>query len=140
MAIFQEPEEPSKAAVTTKREGLYEVHDVAKSSSPIPADEVKPLEAMRTVNIFSSLSAVYHLYKLKGTTPCTSFSVLYGERHTYFDDIESFLYVMLPFFFLCRTAVKGGITHCRNSMVRPTPWVWAARSHEALAREACHVG
>ncbi|KIJ17550.1 hypothetical protein PAXINDRAFT_9495 [Paxillus involutus ATCC 200175] len=69
MAIFQEPEEPSKAAVTTKREGLYEVHDVAKSSSPIPADEVKPLEAMRTVNIFSSLSAVYHLYKLKGTTP-----------------------------------------------------------------------
>ena len=35
----------------------------------------------------------------KGTTPYMSFNVLRGGMHTHYDDIESFLYVLLLFFF-----------------------------------------
>ncbi|KAF9231150.1 hypothetical protein BU15DRAFT_68575 [Melanogaster broomeanus] len=82
MAILQEPEEPTEAAATSKPKGLRKVDDTPRSSSPIQADESKPIKALRT-----------------GTTSYMSMNVLYGGRHTYFDDMESFLYLVLLFFF-----------------------------------------
>ncbi|KIJ15390.1 hypothetical protein PAXINDRAFT_169232 [Paxillus involutus ATCC 200175] len=84
MAKRQEPEKPTKAAVKTNHDDLLLVEDdgVARSSSPIPSDEMTPLKALRT-----------------GTIPYMSFNVLYGGRHTHFDDMESFLYVVFLFFF-----------------------------------------
>ncbi|KIJ07780.1 hypothetical protein PAXINDRAFT_102811, partial [Paxillus involutus ATCC 200175] len=90
MAILQEPEQPTEAAATvrTKREGLLDDDDddddddVPRSSSPIPSDELNSFKALRT-----------------GTIPYMSFNVLYGGRHAYFDDMESFLYVVFLFFF-----------------------------------------
>jgi hypothetical protein len=35
----------------------------------------------------------------QGTFPYISYNVLFGGRHTHFDDVESFLYVLLLFFF-----------------------------------------
>ncbi|KIJ07672.1 hypothetical protein PAXINDRAFT_19155 [Paxillus involutus ATCC 200175] len=49
MAKLQKPEKPTEAAATvrTKRKGLIDDPGVARSSSPIPSDEVKPLKALR---------------------------------------------------------------------------------------------
>ncbi|KIJ21028.1 hypothetical protein PAXINDRAFT_6805 [Paxillus involutus ATCC 200175] len=81
MAILQEPEKPTEATVGTKRKGLLDP-GVARSSSPIPPDEMKPIKAPCT-----------------GKIPYMSLNVLFGGRHTHFDDMESFLYVVLLFFF-----------------------------------------
>ncbi|KAF9232826.1 hypothetical protein BU15DRAFT_80781 [Melanogaster broomeanus] len=82
MAILQEPKEPGADIVTTEDDDVFEIDAVLKASSPIPLDESEPLKALQT-----------------GTTPYLSFNVLYGRKHTYFDDMESFLYVLLLFFF-----------------------------------------
>jgi hypothetical protein len=72
---------------------------VARSSSPIPSDEMNPFKALRTVSIVSRLSSVSYSFTSKGTIPYMSFNVLDGGRHTHFDDMESFLYVVFLFFF-----------------------------------------
>ncbi|KIJ21027.1 hypothetical protein PAXINDRAFT_6804 [Paxillus involutus ATCC 200175] len=82
MAILQEPEEPTRVTVRTRRTGLLDDPGEARSSSPIPSDEMNPFKALRT-----------------GTIPYMSFNVLDGGRHTHFDDMESFLYVVFLFFF-----------------------------------------
>ncbi|KAF8833171.1 hypothetical protein BDN67DRAFT_976708, partial [Paxillus ammoniavirescens] len=84
MAILQEPEKPTEtvAIVRTKRDGLLDNDRAARFPSPIKSDGVKPVKALRT-----------------GTIPYMSFNVLYAERHTHFDDMESFLYVVFLFFF-----------------------------------------
>ncbi|KIJ07673.1 hypothetical protein PAXINDRAFT_173363 [Paxillus involutus ATCC 200175] len=83
MAILQEPEKPTEAAATvTIEQDLFDDPGVARASLPIPPDETKPIKAPRT-----------------GTIPYMSFNVLHGRRHTHFDDMESFLYVVLLFFF-----------------------------------------
>ncbi|KAF9235302.1 hypothetical protein BU15DRAFT_78134 [Melanogaster broomeanus] len=82
MAILQEPEDATAITKPKVLQVLREPDDRARSSSPITPDESKPIKALRT-----------------GTTPYMSFNVLYGGNHTYFDDMESFLYVMLLFFF-----------------------------------------
>ncbi|KAF8836932.1 hypothetical protein BDN67DRAFT_983581 [Paxillus ammoniavirescens] len=82
MAKLQEPEKPTEPTVRTRRKGLIHNRGVARVSSLIPANEVKPRKALRT-----------------GTIPYMSFNVLFGGRHTYFDDMESFLYVVFLFFF-----------------------------------------
>ncbi|KAF8838531.1 hypothetical protein BDN67DRAFT_1070668 [Paxillus ammoniavirescens] len=81
MAKLQEPEKPTEATVTTKGRRLI-IPAQEMSSSPIPSDETKPIKALRT-----------------GTISYMSFNVLYGRRHTHFDDMESFLYVVILFFF-----------------------------------------
>ncbi|KAF9232825.1 hypothetical protein BU15DRAFT_80780 [Melanogaster broomeanus] len=82
MAILQEPEDATAITKPKVLEVLREPDERARSSSPITPDESKPIKALRM-----------------GTTPYISFNVLYGGNHTYFDDMESFLYVMLLFFF-----------------------------------------
>ncbi|KAF8834940.1 hypothetical protein BDN67DRAFT_1072569 [Paxillus ammoniavirescens] len=82
MAILQEPEKRTEATVRTKRKDLRDDPGMARSSSSFPPDEMKPIKAPRT-----------------GTLPYMSFNVLHGRRHTHFDDMESFLYVVLLFFF-----------------------------------------
>jgi serine/threonine protein kinase len=54
MAILQEPEKPTEATVKTKRKSYF--IRVARSSSPIPSDEVNPVKALRTVSIVSVAS------------------------------------------------------------------------------------
>ncbi|KIJ05646.1 hypothetical protein PAXINDRAFT_21117 [Paxillus involutus ATCC 200175] len=83
MAKLQEPDKRTVATVTTEPESFF-IRDagVARSSSPIPSDETKPIKALRT-----------------GTISYMSFNVLAGRRHTNFDDMESFLYVVFLFFF-----------------------------------------
>ncbi|KAF9240282.1 hypothetical protein BU15DRAFT_61607 [Melanogaster broomeanus] len=82
MAILPEPEEPATEIVTTEDGDPADIDAVLRASSPIQPDGSEPLKALRT-----------------GTTPYMSFNVLFGRKHTYFDDMESFLYVLLLFFF-----------------------------------------
>ncbi|KAF9230793.1 kinase-like domain-containing protein [Melanogaster broomeanus] len=82
MAILQEPEEPATDIVTTEDDDPADIDAALRASSPIQPDGSEPLKALRT-----------------GTTPYMSFNVLFGGKHTYFDDMESFLYVLLLFFF-----------------------------------------
>ena len=68
-----------------------------------------------------------------GTFPYISCGMLLDKRHTHFDDVESFLYVPLPFFFsyagplskkelehaheigIIRLIGAGRLSHMRNS-------------------------
>ncbi|KAF9241401.1 kinase-like domain-containing protein [Melanogaster broomeanus] len=134
MAILQEPEEPTEATVPSQRKGLRKVDPTARFSLPIPLDESKPLKALRT-----------------GTTPYMSMNVLSGGRHTYFDDMESFLYVVLLFFFSyagplskeeLRTADNGGFAQIpgsgRLSHLRRWPdtyAMWAEGPFRVIANE-----
>ncbi|KAF8833227.1 hypothetical protein BDN67DRAFT_1058910 [Paxillus ammoniavirescens] len=83
MVMLQEPEKRTLAAVKPQSEDLSDDDsDVAGSSSHISADGSNPVRALRM-----------------GTIPYMSFNILFGGRHTRFDDMESFLYVMFLFFF-----------------------------------------
>ena len=101
MAILQDAEEtPVQVRRCKNREDFQKL---MKAPSPIPMNESKPLKALRTVRIIrntfvSSTSYICSCYH-KGTMPYMSFNVLRGGTHTYHDDIESFLYVLLLFFF-----------------------------------------
>ncbi|KIK83441.1 hypothetical protein PAXRUDRAFT_35479 [Paxillus rubicundulus Ve08.2h10] len=81
MAILQGPEKRTEDAVQSE-DSSDDDYGMARSSSPISADEANPLKALRT-----------------GTIPYMSFNVLHGRKHTRFDDMESFLYVVFLFFF-----------------------------------------
>ncbi|KIJ06380.1 hypothetical protein PAXINDRAFT_20428 [Paxillus involutus ATCC 200175] len=83
MAKLQEPEERTLNVVTPQSEDFSDDdYDVGRSSSPISEDGANPPKALRT-----------------GTIPYMSFNVLHGRKHTRFDDMESFLYVVFLFFF-----------------------------------------
>ncbi|KIJ21025.1 hypothetical protein PAXINDRAFT_6802, partial [Paxillus involutus ATCC 200175] len=138
MAILQEPEKPTEATVKTKRKSYF--IRVARSSSPIPSDEVNPVKALRT-----------------GTIPYMSFNLLYRRKHTHFDDMESFLYVVFLFFFsyagpLSKEELRDADT---RGFVQPTGsgrfphmrrWpnelkIWAGRNlHTAAVWKICGLG
>jgi hypothetical protein len=100
MAKLQEPEERTLDVVTPQSEDFSDDdYDVGRSSSPISEDGANPPKALRTVSTFRCLSAVSYSPKPKGTIPYMSFNVLHGRKHTRFDDMESFLYVVFLFFF-----------------------------------------
>ncbi|KAI6107817.1 hypothetical protein EDD16DRAFT_88146 [Pisolithus croceorrhizus] len=105
-------------------------------SSPLLEDD-KPYKAQRT-----------------GTTPYMSIGVLRGESHTHFDDIESFLYVLVLFFLsykgpLQKEALKRaqvqGFTQPLGAGRLPhvTSWPdmferWASGSHQEISN--CKAG
>ncbi|KAG6378983.1 hypothetical protein JVT61DRAFT_13271 [Boletus reticuloceps] len=59
---------------------------------------IKPWTRFSTLSTLKS-SALPEKAVLTGTFPYISYNVLWGRRHTQFDDVESFLYVLLLFFF-----------------------------------------
>ncbi|KAG8221297.1 hypothetical protein J3R82DRAFT_1463 [Butyriboletus roseoflavus] len=83
MAILQDAEDPTPIS-NSSTESDDESSEVSEKSSPKAAtpDEKKRVKGLRT-----------------GTFPYISFNVLLGARHTHFDDVESFLYVLFLFFF-----------------------------------------
>ncbi|KAF8450226.1 hypothetical protein L210DRAFT_2376004 [Boletus edulis BED1] len=83
MAILQNAEEPTQAqAQPVKPRTRLSTRSTQKPSALPEPDSKKPMRALRT-----------------GTFPYISYNVLWGRRHTQFDDVESFLYVLLLFFF-----------------------------------------
>ncbi|KAF8434972.1 hypothetical protein L210DRAFT_2540317 [Boletus edulis BED1] len=81
MAIRQNAEEPTQPEPVRPRPIFFKCYTPEFSTLPEP-DSKKPMRALRT-----------------GTFPYISYNVLGGGRHTQFDDVESFLYVLLLFFF-----------------------------------------
>ncbi|KAF8448663.1 hypothetical protein L210DRAFT_3522817 [Boletus edulis BED1] len=75
------------------------------AEEPTEPEPVKPRTRCSTrstqkSSIFSELDSKKHMRALRtGTFPYISYNVLGGGRHTQFDDVESFLYVLLLFFF-----------------------------------------
>ncbi|KAF8450224.1 hypothetical protein L210DRAFT_3755871 [Boletus edulis BED1] len=83
MAILQNAEEPTQAqAQPVKPRTRLSTRSTQKSSILPEPDSKQPMRALRT-----------------GTFPYISYNVLWGGKHTQFDDVESFLYVLLLFFF-----------------------------------------
>ncbi|KAF8434990.1 hypothetical protein L210DRAFT_2541171 [Boletus edulis BED1] len=81
MAILQNTEEPTQPEPIKPR--IRRSRRSTEKSSILPKSGSKTsMRALRT-----------------GTFPYMSYNVLLGRRHTQFDDIESFLYVLLLFFF-----------------------------------------
>ncbi|KAF8445012.1 hypothetical protein L210DRAFT_3531725 [Boletus edulis BED1] len=81
MAILQNAEEPTQPE-PVKLHVPFSKRFKQKSSTLLQPDGKKPMRALRT-----------------GTFPYISYNVLRGGKHTQFDDVESFLYVLLLFFF-----------------------------------------
>ncbi|KAF8450227.1 hypothetical protein L210DRAFT_3520093 [Boletus edulis BED1] len=81
MAILQNAEEPTQPEPVEPKP-LFLRHSTRKSAILPEPDCKKTMRALRT-----------------GTFPYISYNVLSGRRHTQFDDVESFLYVLLLFFF-----------------------------------------
>ncbi|KAF8434994.1 hypothetical protein L210DRAFT_3551561 [Boletus edulis BED1] len=81
MAILQNAEEPTQPEPIKPR--IRRSRRSTEKSSILPEPGSKtPMRALRT-----------------GTFPYISYNVLWGRRHTQFDDVESFLYVLFLFFF-----------------------------------------
>ncbi|KAI6126631.1 hypothetical protein F5141DRAFT_1209914 [Pisolithus sp. B1] len=119
MAIVGPPNMLENSKPPPKKHSAEELLSfVRTSSSPLPAND-QPYKAQRT-----------------GTTPYMSIDVLRGERHTHFDDIESFLYVLVLFFFsykgpleeqaLRRARVRGFIQAVGEGRL-PHVTAWPAR-------------
>ncbi|KAF8434997.1 hypothetical protein L210DRAFT_3506323 [Boletus edulis BED1] len=85
MAIPQNAEEPTQPELVDPETSFSRFSTPELPTLPEP-DSTKPVRALRTV-----------LYQ--GTFPYISYNVLWGGKHTQFDDVESFLYVLLLFFF-----------------------------------------
>ncbi|KAF8141243.1 hypothetical protein EV363DRAFT_1391733 [Boletus edulis] len=81
MAILQNAEEPTQPEPVRPRPIFFRCSTPESSTLPAP-DSKKPTRTLRM-----------------GTFPYISYNVLEGGRHTQFDDVESFLYVLLLFFF-----------------------------------------
>ncbi|KAF8120777.1 hypothetical protein EV363DRAFT_1367778 [Boletus edulis] len=81
LAILQDAEETTQSS-STQSVGQLHQHAERTTTQPRWPDETKHVKGIRT-----------------GTFPYISFNVLMGERHTHFDDVESFFYVLLLFFF-----------------------------------------
>ncbi|KAF8134290.1 hypothetical protein EV363DRAFT_1323012 [Boletus edulis] len=81
MAILQNAEEPTQPE-PVKLHIPFSKRFKQKSSTLLQPDGKKPMRALRT-----------------GTFPYISYNVLRGGKRTQFDDVESFLYVLLLFFF-----------------------------------------
>ncbi|KAF8141235.1 hypothetical protein EV363DRAFT_1307511 [Boletus edulis] len=81
MAILQNAEEPTQPEPIKPRIRRSRRSTERSSALPQP-DSTKPMRALRT-----------------GTFPYISYNILRGGKHTQFDDVESFLYVLLLFFF-----------------------------------------
>ncbi|KAF8434984.1 hypothetical protein L210DRAFT_3551514 [Boletus edulis BED1] len=81
MAILQNAEEPTQPEPIKPR--IRRSRRSTEKSSILPEPGSKtPMRALRT-----------------GTFPYISYNVLWGRRHTQFDDVESFLYVLFLFVF-----------------------------------------
>ncbi|KAI6038670.1 hypothetical protein EDC04DRAFT_3090672 [Pisolithus marmoratus] len=106
-------------------------------SSPLPMND-KPYKAQRT-----------------GTTPYMSIGVLRGEPHTHYDDIESFLYVLVLFFLsykgplqkeaLRKARAQGFIQQVgAGRLPHVTSWPdmfkrWASGSHAEISESYPHI-
>ncbi|KAI5984333.1 hypothetical protein EDD15DRAFT_2533224 [Pisolithus albus] len=89
MAIVRRPNMPTSLPEKSVREETAElVTSIYRPPAPLPASD-EQCEAQRT-----------------GTTPYMSIGVLNGKPHTHFDDIESFLYVLVLFFLSYRGPLK----------------------------------
>ncbi|KAI6107819.1 hypothetical protein EDD16DRAFT_1523100 [Pisolithus croceorrhizus] len=119
MAIVGPPNMQENSKSPPKKQSAEELLSfVRTSSSPLPVND-QPYKAQRT-----------------GTTPYMSIDVLRGEPHTHFDDIESFLYVLVLFFFsykgpleeqaLRRARVRGFIQAVGEGRL-PHVTAWPAR-------------
>ena len=139
MAILQNAEEPTQASSTKSANQLPQPTEQSSSKLAQP-DETKHVKGLRTVGIFITLVHRHFSHHRKGTLPYISFNVLLGERHTHFDDVESFLYVLLLFFFsyagphpktalenadeqgLVRTIGSGRLPHMRSWPKKYADW------------------
>ncbi|KAI6126632.1 hypothetical protein F5141DRAFT_1288935 [Pisolithus sp. B1] len=122
-------------------------------SSPLLEND-KPYKAQRTASDCSDYIQLMAYSFLQGTTPYMSIGVLRGESHTHFDDIESFLYVLVLFFLsyrgpLQKEALKRaqvqGFTQPLGAGRLPhvTSWPnmferWASGSHQEISN--CKAG
>ncbi|KAF8450229.1 hypothetical protein L210DRAFT_2376156 [Boletus edulis BED1] len=70
-------------------------------TQPQPQPQPQPIEPRTRLSRFFTLkfSAPPEKAVRTGTFPYISYNVLWGGKHTQFDDVESFLYVLLLFFF-----------------------------------------
>ncbi|KAF8141272.1 hypothetical protein EV363DRAFT_1307647 [Boletus edulis] len=134
MAILQNAEEPTEPEPVKPRTRCS-TRSTQKSSIFSEPDSKKPMRALRT-----------------GTFPYISYNVLFGRRHTQFDDVESFLYVLLLFFFSyagplpvseLRTADETGFAqsigsgrppHMRNWPQKYATWADGATSDIAIQK------
>ncbi|KAI6163568.1 hypothetical protein EDD17DRAFT_478580 [Pisolithus thermaeus] len=80
MAIVGPPNMQENSKPPPRKQSAEELLSFVGTSALVPTDD-QPYKAQRT-----------------GTTPYMSIDVLRGEPHTHFDDIESFLYVLVLFF------------------------------------------
>ncbi|KAN0081270.1 hypothetical protein V8E55_008894 [Tylopilus felleus] len=92
MAILQDAEEPTQTSST--QSDSRPPHPTGESSTRMPqGGRTKHIKGLRT-----------------GTFPYISFTVLLGyRRHTHFDDVESFLYVLLLFLFSYAGPLPKGV-------------------------------
>ena len=138
MAILQEAEEQTRVSSTKPADQFHQPAEVG-STQPSQPDVKKRVKGLRTVSICLSRTASYS-HPCKGTFPYISFNVLLGERHTHFDDVESFLYVLLLFFFsyagplpktqldeahkkgFVQTTGSGRLSHMRNWPKKYANW------------------
>ncbi|KAF8545731.1 hypothetical protein OG21DRAFT_1502172 [Imleria badia] len=81
MAILQDAEESTQVSLAQSTNQLPQPVE-RYSTKPAQPDGTGHVKGLRT-----------------GTFPYISCNVLRGKRHTHFDDVESFLYVLLLFFF-----------------------------------------
>ena len=89
-----------KPVQVRRRRNLEDFRKLMKASSSISMNESKALRTVRIFrNTFVRSTSYIRSWSHKGTMPYMSFNVLRGGTHTYYDDIESFLYVLLLFFF-----------------------------------------
>ncbi|KAI5984339.1 hypothetical protein EDD15DRAFT_2480799 [Pisolithus albus] len=89
--------------------------------TPLPEKSVREVTAELVASIYrppAPLPASDEQYKAQrtGTTPYMSIGVLKGNPHTHFDDIESFLYVLVLFFLSYRGPLK--VDELKNARVR----------------------
>ena len=97
MAILQDAEEPTPVSSTQSDCQPLQATGESSTKTP-PPGQTTHVKGLRTVGVFMTLVSYICQHHRKGTFPYISANVLMGHRHTHFDDIESFLWVLLFFF------------------------------------------
>ncbi|KAF8550236.1 hypothetical protein OG21DRAFT_1525255, partial [Imleria badia] len=89
MDILQKAEKATSVSSTEPDDELSKPAEQS-TSSLLMHDEKMAVKALRTVR---------NSHRRQGTLPYMPFNVLLGDQHTHFDDVMSFFYVLLLFFF-----------------------------------------
>ncbi|KAI5981596.1 hypothetical protein EDD15DRAFT_2203761 [Pisolithus albus] len=70
-----------------------------------------------------------------GTMPYMSIGVHRGKLHTHYDDVKSYLYVLVLFFFSYKPTQDSGSQTCMGTGFHPATQKWSAATHHAMAED-----